>query len=211
MPGMSTAHEIWYHAAAGYLGMWLAMMVPMMLPSLIPMLARYRRSLRGAGGIQLHGLTVLAAAGYFAVWAALGMAVYAGGVGLMAVEARWTMTVRWLPLAAGVVLLAAGSVQFTAWKARQLAHCRGGGSCGPTLEPTALGALRHGLELGLRCSRCSGNLMLVLAAIGMMNLVAMAGVTGAVSAERLGSAPRRVAWASGAAIVLLGVLTISRA
>ena len=211
MPGMSMAAETWYHAAAGYLGMWLAMMVPMMLPSLIPMLTRYRRSLRGAGGIQLHGLTLLAGVGYFAVWAALGMAAYTAGVGLMAVGMRWTAAGRWLPVAAGLVLLLAGLVQFTAWKARQLAHCRDGGTCCPAPLPTGLGALRHGVRLGLQCSLRCGSLMLALVATGMMNVPAMIAVTVAVSAERLAPAPVRIARLSGVAILVVGALMIARA
>jgi len=69
-----------YGAAAVSLGMWVAMMVPMMLPSLVPMLSRYRRSVRGADGIHLHGLTVLAVMGYFVIWAVLGAAACAAGV-----------------------------------------------------------------------------------------------------------------------------------
>jgi predicted metal-binding membrane protein len=53
--------------------------------------------------------------------------------------------------------------------------------------------------------------MLALLAIGMMDLVAMAAVTLAISAERLGPAPLRVARLAGAAIVVVGVLTIARA
>ena len=69
MTGMAMPQQTWYGAAAAYLGMWMAMMVPMMLPSLVPMLSRYRRSVHGAGGIHLHGLTALAGAGYFVIWA----------------------------------------------------------------------------------------------------------------------------------------------
>src|SRR5579864_8956315 len=56
---MTMPQQTWCGAAARYLGMWLAMMVPMMAPSLVPMLARYRRSVRGADGIHLHGLAVV--------------------------------------------------------------------------------------------------------------------------------------------------------
>jgi predicted metal-binding membrane protein len=76
MTGMTMPQQTWYGAAAGYLGMWMAMMVPMMLPSLVPMLSRYRRSLRGADGIHLHGLTALVGVGYFVIWAVLGAAAY---------------------------------------------------------------------------------------------------------------------------------------
>ena len=209
MTGMSMPQQTWYGAAAGYLGMWMAMMVPMMLPSLVPMLSRYRRSVRGADGVHLHGLTALVNMGYFAVWAVLGAAAYAAGAGVMAVEMRWGKVAQWLPVAAGVVLLAAGGVQFTSWKARQLALCREGSGRDCPPPPNALGAWRHGLRLGVRCSLSCGSLMLALLAIGMMDLVAMAAVTLAISAERLAPAPLRVARVGGVAIVVVGVLTIA--
>jgi predicted metal-binding membrane protein len=211
MAGMTMPQQTWYGAAAGYLGMWMAVMVPMMLPALVPMLSRYRRSVRGVDGIHLHGLTALVALGYFAIWAVLGAGAYAAGAGVMAIELRWGSVAQWLPVTAGVVLLAAGGLQLTSWKARQLALCREGSGCGRPPVPNALGAWRHGLRLGVRCSLCCGSLMLALLAIGMMDLVAMAAVTLAISAERLTPVPLRVARVVGVAIVVVGVLTIARA
>ena len=208
MSGMTMPQETWYGAAAGYLGMWMAMMVPMMLPSLVPMLSRYRRSVRGAGGIHLHGLTALVGVGYFAIWAVVGAAAYSAGAGVMATEMRWGTVAQWQPVATGVVLLVAGCVQFTPWKARQLALCREGSGCACPPAPDAVGAWRHGLRLGVRCGLCCGSLMLALLAIGMMNLLAMAAVTLAITAERLAPAPLRVARVAGVAIVAVGVLTI---
>ncbi len=205
MPG-----QTWTGAAASFLGMWVVMMVPMMLPSLVPMLSRYRRSVRGADGIRLHGLTALVGVGYFVIWAVFGAAAYAAGAGVMAVEMRWGKVAQWLPVATGVVLLVAGGVQLTSWKARQLALWREGSGRGSPPVPNALGAWRHGLRLGLRCSLCCGSLMLALLAIGVMDLVAMAAVTLAISAERLAPARLRVARVAGVAIVVVGVLTIAR-
>jgi predicted metal-binding membrane protein len=208
---MAMPQQTWYGAAAGYLGMWMAMMVPMMLPSLVPMLSRYRRSVRGPHGIHLHGLTTLVGGGYFVVWAVLGMAAYAAGAGVMAVEARWGKVAQWLPVAAGVVLLVAGGAQLTSWKARQLARWREGSGHGWPPLPSVRGAWWHGLGLGVRCSLCCGSLMLALLAIGMMDLVAMAAVTLAISAERLAPAPLRITRVTGVAIVVAGLLTIARA
>jgi len=210
MTGMSMPQQTWYGAAAGYLGMWMAMMVPMMLPSLVPMLSRYRRSVRGADGIHLLGRTALVGVGYFVIWAVVGTAAYAAGAGVMAVEMRWGMAAQWLPVAAGVVLLVAGGVQLSPWKARQLALCREGSGCGCPPTPNALGAWRHGLRLGVRCSFCCGSLMLALLAIGMMDLLAMVAVTLAISTERLAPFPLRVARVAGVAIVVVGLLTIAR-
>jgi predicted metal-binding membrane protein len=210
MTGMTMPQQTWYGAAAGYLGMWMAMMVPMMLPSLVPMLSRYRRSVRGADGIHLHGLTALVGVGYFAIWAVVGSTAYAVGLGLMAVEMRWGTVERWLPVASGVVLLVAGGLQFTSWKARQLARCRDGSGCGCPPAPNAVGAWRHGVSLGVRCSLCCGSLMLALLALGMIDLVAMAAVALAISAERLTPVPLQVARVAGVAIVVVGVLTLVR-
>jgi predicted metal-binding membrane protein len=209
MTGMSMP-QTWYGAAAGFLGMWLAMMVPMMTPSLLPMLSRYRRSVRGAVGIHRHGLTALVGLGYFVVWAVLGAAAHAASVALMAVELRWETVARWLPVAPGAVLVAAGALQLTAWKARQLALCREGSEDGCPSGPGALSAWRHGLRLGVRCSLSCGNLMLALLAIGMMDPLAMAAMTLAISAERLAPAPLRITRVAGVAIVLVGALTIAR-
>src|SRR5580765_4789612 len=120
MGEMPMSGQRWPGAAMSFLGMWLVMMVVMILPSLVPMLSRYRRSVRGADGIHLHGLTALVGVSYFGIWAVLGAAAYAGGAGFLAVEMRWGAVARWVPVAAGVVLLVAGGVQFTSWKARQL-------------------------------------------------------------------------------------------
>jgi predicted metal-binding membrane protein len=209
MTGMSMP-QTWYGAAAGYLGMWLAMMVPMMTPSLVPMLSRYRRSVRGADGIHRHGLTALVGVGYFVVWAVLGAAAYAAGAALTEAELRWETVARWLPVAPGAVLLVAGALQLTAWKARQLALCREGSGDGCPPGPGAWCAWRHGLRLGVRCSLSCGNLMLALLAIGMMDPMAMAAVTLAISAERLARAPLRIARAAGVMIVVVGALTIAR-
>jgi len=177
----------WYAAGAEFLGLWLAMMVPMMLPSLLPTLLRFRRSVPGASHLARQGLTALVGLGYLAVWAALGAAVHAAGLALSALELRWGALHRLLPAVAGVSPVLAIAVQLTAWKGRQLARCRQASARAP--GPTAAGAWRHGLALGGHCVLSCGNLMLALLAIGMMNPLAMAAVTLAVTLERLAPAP----------------------
>jgi predicted metal-binding membrane protein len=210
MPGMTMPQQTWSPAWAWFLGMWMAMMVPMMLPSLIPMLSRYRRSVRDAGGGHLHGLTALVSVGYFIVWTGFGAIACAAGAAVSAFERRWAMVAQWLPIAAGVALLVAGGVQLTSWKARQLALCREGSGCGSPPAPGALDAWRHGLRLGVRCSVCCGSLMLAMLAMGMMEPVAVTAVTLAITAERLGPAPLRVARVTGVAIVVVGAVMLAR-
>lgn len=205
MPG-----QTWATAAASFLGMWTVMMVAMMLPSLVPMLARYRQAVGGHGAPRLGRLTLLVAAGYFAVWAVLGLAAFPLGVVLAAFAMELPALSHAVPAATGVAVLAAGVFQFSAWKSRQLACCRTTPG-GRTLPADAATAWRHGLRLGLHCSYCCGNLMAILLVIGVMDLGAMALVTAAITLERLAPAGERVARAIGGVTVLAGVLLVARA
>ena len=203
MPGQS-----WPGAAASFLGMWVLMMVAMMLPSLVPTLRRYRRAV---GGARLGRLTALAGAGYFAVWTALGIAAFPLGVALAALEMRETALARAVPIAVGAIVLGAGIVQLTAWKARQLACCREGPPGGRALPPDAATAWRQGVRFGLDCARCCGGLMAILLVIGVMDLGAMAVVAVAITAERVAPAGERVARAIGVVVIATGLLLIVRA
>jgi len=191
--------------------MWIVMMMAMMLPSLVPMLWRYRRAVGGRGERRLAGLTVLVSAGYFAVWMVFGIAAFPSGVGLAAIEMRQPALARTVPIAAGVVVLLAGALQFSVWKARHLACCRELPGRGRTLPADAGTAWRHGLRLGLHCSRCCAGLIGILLVIGVMDLRAMAVVTAAITVERLLPAGERVARAVGAAGIGAGLFLIARA
>jgi predicted metal-binding membrane protein len=206
MPG-----QTWPGAAASFLGMWVVMMVAMMLPSLVPMLWRYRQAVGGTGDTRLGWLTALVSAGYFFVWTVFGMAAFPLGVALAAVEMQQPALARAVPIAVGVVVLIAGSLQLTAWNARHLACCREAPGRGRMLPADAGTAWQHGLRLGLHCSHCCLGLTAILLVIGVMDLRAMAVVTAAITVERLAPAGERVARAIGAVVVGAGLLLIVRA
>ncbi len=206
MPG-----QTWPGAAASFLGMWVVMMVAMMLPSLIPMLWRYRRAVGRTGETRLGRLTALVGGGYFFVWTVLGMAAFPLGVALGAVEMRLPALARAVPIAVGVVVLMAGCLQLTAWKAHHLACCRKAEGRGRRLPADARTAWRHGLRLGLHCSYSCAGLTAILLVIGAMDLRAMAVVAAAITVERLAPAGERVARAIGAVVVGAGLLLIARA
>jgi predicted metal-binding membrane protein len=174
------------------------------------MLRRYRRAVGRAGKARLGPLTALVGAGYFAVWTALGAAAFPLGVALAAVEMREPALARAVPIAAGVVVLMAGALQLSAWKARQLACCREAPGRGRALPASAGTAWRHGLRLGLHCSRCCAGLMAILLVVGVMDLRAMAVVTAAITAERLAPAGERVARAIGVVVAGAGLFLIAR-
>lgn len=206
MPG-----QTWLGAAASFVGMWVVMMVAMMLPSLAPMLWRYRQAVGRTGEPRLGRLTALVSVGYFFVWTAFGMAAFALGVALAAVEMQLPALARAVPIAVGVVVLIAGALQFTAWKAHHLACCRGVPGHGRVLAADAGTAWRHGLRLGLHCSHCCAGLTAILLVIGVMDLRAMAVVTAAITVERLVPAGERIARAIGAVVLGAGLFLITRA
>jgi predicted metal-binding membrane protein len=211
MAWMPMCGQAWAGAAASFLGMWVVMMVAMMLPSLVPMLWRYREAVGRTGETRLGRLTALVGVGYFFVWTVLGMAALPVGVALAAGATRQPALARAVPIATGVVILIAGALQFTAWKARHLACCRRAPGRGRTLPADAGTAWRHGVRLGLHCSTCCAGLTAILLVIGVMDLRAMAVVTAAITVERLAPAGERVAQATGAVAVGAGLLLIARA
>jgi predicted metal-binding membrane protein len=205
MPG-----QTWTTTALSFLGMWVVMMVAMMLPSLIPMLGRYREAV-GVTGARLGWLTALVGTGYFFVWLLIGAASFSLGIAAAEMEMRQPVLARAVPIAASVLVLLAGAYQFSAWKARHLACCRyESAQLGP-LRGDPGTAWRQGIRLGLHCGSCCGNLILMLLAIGIMDLRAMAVVTAAITVERLAPAGERLARAIGVVIVGAGCVLIARA
>jgi len=206
MPG-----QTWAGTAASFMGMWVVMMVAMMLPSLIPMLRRYREAVTGAAHTRLGWLTALVAAGYFFVWTVLGVAAFPIGVALASVEMRQPALARAVPIAVGLVVLVAGLLQLTPWKARHLGCCRDAPARDRPLPADTGTALRHGVHLGVQCSLCCAGLMAILLVIGVMDLRAMAVVAAAITVERVAPAGARIARAVGAVAVAAGLVLVARA
>lgn len=211
MAWMRAPGQTWPGALLSFVGMWLVMMIAMMAPSLTPMLWRYRQAVCGTDETRLAWLTALVGAGYFFVWTALGIAVFPVGAAVAAAEMRQPALARAVPAAVGVVVLAAGALQFSAWKAKELGCCREAQGCCRLLKADAATAWRQGLRLGLHCSYCCASLTAILLVIGVMDLRAMAAVTAAITAERLAPAGERVAQAIGVVAVAAGLFLIARA
>jgi predicted metal-binding membrane protein len=195
-------------AAASFLGMWFVMMMAMMLPSLAPMLLRYRQAVAGTAETRLGRLTMLVGAGYFFVWTLFGVAAFALGLVLVSVEMQQPVLAQAVPVAIGVVVLIAGALQFSKWKAHHLACCREALGHGRTLPANNGTAWRHGLRFGLHCSYCLAGLTAILFVIGVMDLRVMAVVTAAITVERLAPSGERVARAIGGVIVGAGLFLI---
>jgi predicted metal-binding membrane protein len=209
MPGgwaMSTAwmrmrNGTWLDVAAPLIGMWVVMMTAMMLPSLASHLARDRSESRS---------TVVAAAAYLLVWAALGIAVVPLGIAVAAMMMKSPAIARTVPIAVGMVVLVAGTFQFSKWKVHHLTCCRE--THGSQLSLTDLRtAFGHGLRLSLHCIHCCLGFVAMLLAFGLMDLRAMIVIAAAISAERLAPNGERAARAIGAVVIGAGLILMARA
>ncbi len=206
MPG-----QTWAGATVSFVGMWVVMMAAMMLPSLAPVLWRYRLSLRTIRDARRGRLTTLVGFCYFFAWTLLGLAVFPVGAGMATIEMERAALARAVPIAAGWVVLIAGVLQFTKWKAHHLTSCREapGRDFVPSADPGE--AWRLGVHFGLHCGLSCANLTAILLVVGVMDLRAMAAITAAITAERLAPAGDRVARATGLIVVGAGLILIAQA
>jgi predicted metal-binding membrane protein len=211
MAWMPMSGQTWLSTAASFVRMWAVMMVAMMLPSLVPTLWRYRHAVGNTGEVRLSCLTAMVAMGYFFVWTMCGVAIFPLGAALARIEMQQPALARVVPIVVGVVVVIAGAVQFTAWKAHHLARCRKPTEPERTLPADAATAWRQGVRLGLHCTYGCAGFTAILLVIGVMDLRVMALVTATITAERLAPNGARVARAIGIVVVGAGLLLIARA
>jgi len=164
---------------AVFVPVWTLMMAAMMLPSVTPTAALYAKTVRGNRAARIAGL----AGGYLGAWALAGLPAYG-----LAWLAGWLAGAH--PGAAHVlavgVFAGCGVYQLSSLKDRCLAHCR---------SPLALllhyGSyrgrfrdVRAGAHHGGYCLGCCWGLMVILIAVGVMNIAAMVGLAAVVLIEK---------------------------
>ncbi len=188
---------------AAFVPVWALMMAAMMLPSVSPVASLYARTIQGRRAMRVAGLV----AGYLAVWSAAGVPAYG-----LAWVSGWVTGKH--PSAAHVMAVAVfaicGIYQLTPLKDRCLAHCRS--PLGLLLHYGSYRGrfrdLRVGVHHGGYCLGCCWGLMVILIAVGVMNLAAMVGLAALVLIEKVwrrGPAAGRLA---GVAALALAVATI---
>jgi predicted metal-binding membrane protein len=185
-----------------FVPVWTLMMGAMMLPSVAPAASAYAQGLETNRTARIAGLV----AGYLAVWAAAGVPAYG-----LAWLAGW-LTGRHpgaAHLLAVAVFAACGLYQLTPTKDRCLAHCRS-----PLAltrygqEAGRLGDLRAGLRHGAYCLGCCWGLMIILVAVGVMNVAAMVGLAVVVLVERTWARGQIAGRLAGVAALALAVAII---
>jgi len=186
-----------------FVPVWTLMMAAMMLPSVTPVATLYARTVQGNRSARIAGLVL----GYLGVWAAAGLPAFG-----LAWLAGW-LTGRHpgaAHLAAVAVFAACGVYQLTGLKDRCLARCR---------SPLALllhyGSyrgrlrdLRTGVHHGGFCLGCCWALMVILIAVGVMNVAAMIGLAALVLTEKTWSRGRAAGRLAGVAALALAVAIV---
>jgi predicted metal-binding membrane protein len=198
-----------------FVPVWTLMMAAMMLPSVTPVATLYARTMPGSGTVsgsetvpgrraaRIAGLV----AGYLGVWAVAGLPAYG-----LAWLAGW-LTGRHpggAHIAAVAVFAVCGAYQLSRLKDRCLARCRS--PLGLLLHYGSyrgrLRDLRVGAHHGGYCLGCCWALMVLLIAVGVMNVAAMIGLAALVLIEKgwhWGPAAGRLA---GTVVLALAVATI---
>jgi predicted metal-binding membrane protein len=175
MQGMNMGDATRLGSFAIFLALWVWMMAAMMLPGAAPAASRLAQA---RGAVRALPLFV---ASYLAVWALVGIAVFA-------------LYRPHRSLAAGAVVIAAGLYEFTPIKQRSRRRCRE--------------SVRSGFEFGVYCVGSSIGLMLVLVALSVMSVAWMAVIAVVSIAQKLLPANRALDVPLGLAIVALGTLIV---
>lgn len=191
-----------------FLGLWVVMMAAMMLPSVAPVAVLWTRAISGTStGLGRAGRIALFVSGYLLSWTAFGALAFAALTGTGRLLTASPTAAKWLGV---TIFLAAGFYQFTPLKDWCLRRCR-----------SPIGALmyyagfkgrsrdaRVGLHHGGTCVGCCWGLMVLLIAVGVMNLAAMAALAAVVFVEKLWRHGKPFGQVIGMALVVIGVLAI---
>jgi predicted metal-binding membrane protein len=186
-----------------FLALWALMMTAMMLPSVAPFASLYTRSFGDDRGTRLAAF----ASGYLIVWTLAGLPAY--GLAWLASRLVGDHPTAATVLAVGI-FVACGAYQLTPLKDRCLAYCRS--PLGFVLKYGAYRGRSRDLKVGLHhgafCLACCWGLMALLVAFGLMNLLAMVVLAGAVLVEKTWTWGPRFSRALGVAALALAIAVV---
>jgi len=190
-------------------GMWGAMTLAMMLPTAAPMILTYAEIADTAARKGEPVVTpFMIAAGYLAVWFGFVAVATAAQIALTRAALLDATMTSVSGLFSGAIFVAAGAYQFSALKHACLTQCQH-----PfpfffaNWATTPRGVFKLGLRQGLFCLGCCWAMMLVMFAVGVMNVVWMAGLGTVMTVEKIGVG-RWFTYAIGVALIGAGVVVI---
>ncbi|MDX1637351.1 MAG: DUF2182 domain-containing protein [Balneolaceae bacterium] len=190
--------------------MWTVMMIAMMTPSATPMvLVFYSIHKQQQEGDQSYLSTFIFLGGYLVVWTGFSLLATLLQWGLHSVALLSSMMVSTSPLLGGMLIFAAGLFQWTYLKDACLRHCRSPlGFILQEWRKGLRGSFLLGLKHGIYCVGCCWALMLLLFAVGVMNLLWVAVIAGFVLIEKIMPKKYRIGPISGFLLLGWGIWTI---
>jgi predicted metal-binding membrane protein len=209
-PGMPASMAGPWLVFGEFLLLWVVMMAAMMLPSVAPVASMYLTVLRSRRQGTAGGHVAALVAGYLLAWSGFGVVAFgiSRALGKLAPMGMSMTPSRLAAWSAAITLAVAGLYQFTPLKARCLRHCRSPlgfllhfGNYSGRLRDVRVGAYHGGY-----CVGCCWSLMLVVVAVGVMNMAWMAGLTAVVFVEKVWRSGRSFGYAVGGALTLAGLL-----
>jgi predicted metal-binding membrane protein len=189
--------------------MWSAMALAMMVPSASATILTYAEIADTAARKRIDVVSpMVIVAGYVAVW--LGFALFASVAQLLLAQAGWLdpNAGKLGSYVSGALFIVAGGYQFTTLKHACLRQCRN-----PfpfffsNWTTTTRGVFRLGVKQGLFCLGCCWAAMLLMFALGVMNVIWMAVLAAAMTVEKLVNAPR-LSHAYGVVLIAAGFFLI---
>jgi predicted metal-binding membrane protein len=194
-----------FSAAAVTASMWSAMTLAMMLPSASPMIQTYAEIAETAARKSERIVSPLViAAGYASVWLVFSLLATVIQIVLTRAALLNTGITSASGILAGAIFIGAGVYQFSALKHACLTHCQNPFPFFFTNWATTPGGVfRLGVEQGLYCLGCCWAMMMVMFAVGVMNVAWMAGLAAVMTIEKLLTG-RRFAHGVGVALIVVG-------
>jgi predicted metal-binding membrane protein len=207
---LAMPHGLWSVTGVALVAlMWGAMTLAMMLPSASPMILTYAEIADTAArkGERVVSPFMLAA-GYTAVWFGFAAATTLAQLALTRAALVDASMASASGLFTGAILVAAGLYQFSALKHACLRQCQ---------QPFPFffanwatrprGVFRLGVRQGLFCVGCCWAMMLVMFAVGVMNVIWMAALGAVMTIEKIGTA-KRFSHAVGVALIAIGAVFV---
>jgi predicted metal-binding membrane protein len=185
--------------------MWGAMTLAMMLPSAAPMILTYAEIADAAARKNERIVSpFVLAAGYTLVWLGFAAAATLAQYAFTRAALLDTGMISASGLFSGAVFIGAGVYQFSALKHACLKQCQ---SPFPFFfanwATTPRGVFRLGAKQGLYCLGCCWAMMLMMFAVGVMNVIWMATLGVVMTLEKIGTG-KRLTFAVGAALIASG-------
>jgi predicted metal-binding membrane protein len=209
-PLTGTAGSLGVTAALLTFIMWCAMALAMMLPTAGPMIMTYADLAETAAAKGEPAASPLAlTAGYVSVWLGAALVLAALQAGLMRAGLLDDAMSVASPLFAGAIFLLAGFYQFSAMKHACITQCQH-----PfrfffaNWTSDVRGVFRLGFRQGLYCFGCCWAMMLLMFAVGVMNVLWMAALGAIMAAEKLFHTTR-FSHALGAIFCAIGFIVIA--